>query len=179
MPGSATTAAVWDVFVTGKLVVQFNQFLDPLLLSGDVGTFVTIEDENRNAVILHATRDIGRRLTAEARYAYYSNPFATEELAFSRHTVPRRPRPYPLHGPGRPMRLRRCPRESSRPTGVCATGAPDAKAVLAAAERGGLLHAPDTYMEKLVVGPTARGKLHLDAPAAENLRALARDDLAR
>jgi fructose-1,6-bisphosphatase class II len=59
-------------------------------------------------------------------------------------------------------------------TNLCATGAPDATAVLAAAERGGLLHAPDVYMEKLIVGPTAKGRLHLDAPVAENLRALAR-----
>ncbi len=59
-------------------------------------------------------------------------------------------------------------------TNLCATGAPDATAVLAAAERGGLLHAPDCYMEKLIVGPTARGRLHLDAPVGENLRALAR-----
>jgi len=58
-------------------------------------------------------------------------------------------------------------------TNLCATGAPDATAVLAAAERGGLLHAPDTYMEKLIVGPTAAGRLHIDAPVAENLRALA------
>ena len=42
-------------------------------------------------------------------------------------------------------------------TNLCATGAPDAIAVLAAAERGGLLHAPDVYMEKLIVGPTAQG----------------------
>jgi len=59
-------------------------------------------------------------------------------------------------------------------TNLCATGAPDATAVLAAAERGGLLHAPDTYMQKLIVGPTAAGKLHLDAPVSENLRALAK-----
>jgi fructose-1,6-bisphosphatase class II len=59
-------------------------------------------------------------------------------------------------------------------TNLCATGAPDATAVLAAAERGGLLHAPDSYMEKIIVGPTARGKVHLDAPVAENLRALAK-----
>jgi fructose-1,6-bisphosphatase class II len=59
-------------------------------------------------------------------------------------------------------------------TNLCATGANDATAVLAAAERGGLLHAPDTYMQKLIVGPTARGRLHIDAPVAENLRALAR-----
>ncbi len=56
----------------------------------------------------------------------------------------------------------------------CATGAPGAVTVLAAAERGGLLHAPDTYMEKIVVGPTASGSIHLDAPVAENLRNVAR-----
>jgi fructose-1,6-bisphosphatase II / sedoheptulose-1,7-bisphosphatase len=58
-------------------------------------------------------------------------------------------------------------------TNLCATGAPDAVAVLAAAERGGLLHAPDTYMQKIVVGPTARGRVHIDAPVAENLRNVA------
>lgn len=59
-------------------------------------------------------------------------------------------------------------------TNLCATGAPDAVAVLAAAERGGLLHAPDVYMEKIVVGPTARGCVHLDAPVSENLRNIAK-----
>ncbi len=58
-------------------------------------------------------------------------------------------------------------------TNLCATGSPDAVAVLAAAERGGLLHAPDTYMQKIVVGPTARGRVHIDAPVGENLRNLA------
>lgn len=58
-------------------------------------------------------------------------------------------------------------------TNLCATGAPDAIAVLAAAEAGGLLHAPDTYMDKIVVGRTARGRVDLDAPAAENLRNIA------
>ncbi len=58
-------------------------------------------------------------------------------------------------------------------TNLCATGAPGAIAVLAAAERGGLLHAPDIYMNKIVVGPTAKGHVHLDAPVAENLRNLA------
>lgn len=58
-------------------------------------------------------------------------------------------------------------------TNLCATGASGAIAVLAAAERGGLLHAPDIYMDKLVVGPTARGTIHIDAPVAENLRRVA------
>ena len=59
-------------------------------------------------------------------------------------------------------------------TNLCATGAPNAIAVLAATERGGLLHAPDLYMEKLVVGPAAKGKVHLDAPVRENLETIAK-----
>ncbi len=56
----------------------------------------------------------------------------------------------------------------------CATGAPGAVTVLAAAERGGLLRAPDVLMEKIIVGPTARGVVHLDAPVPENLRNIAK-----
>src|SRR6202795_1738633 len=41
-------------------------------------------------------------------------------------------------------------------TNLCATGAANAIAVLAASDRGGLLHAPDLYMEKLVVGPSCK-----------------------
>ena len=59
-------------------------------------------------------------------------------------------------------------------TNLCATGAPNAIAVLAAAERGGLIHAPDVYMQKLVVGPAAKGAVDIDAPVKDNLRAIAR-----
>jgi fructose-1,6-bisphosphatase class II len=59
-------------------------------------------------------------------------------------------------------------------TNLCATGAPNAIAVLAASERGGLLHAPDLYMEKLVVGPSSKQDVSLDAPVHDNLRAIAR-----
>jgi fructose-1,6-bisphosphatase class II len=59
-------------------------------------------------------------------------------------------------------------------TNLCATGAPNAIAVLAASDRGGLLHAPDLYMEKLVVGPSSKQAVSLDAPVSENLRAIAR-----
>jgi fructose-1,6-bisphosphatase class II len=58
-------------------------------------------------------------------------------------------------------------------TNLCATGAPNALAVLAASEKGGLLHAPDIYMEKLVVGPSSRDVVDLDAPVRFNLRAIA------
>jgi fructose-1,6-bisphosphatase II len=44
---------------------------------------------------------------------------------------------------------------------------------LAASERGGLLHAPDLYMEKLIVGPSSRDVVDLDAPVRFNLRAIA------
>jgi fructose-1,6-bisphosphatase II / sedoheptulose-1,7-bisphosphatase len=59
-------------------------------------------------------------------------------------------------------------------TNLCATGAANAIAVLAASNRGGLLHAPDLYMEKLVVGPSSRDAVDLDAPVADNLKAIAR-----
>src|SRR5690349_6272532 len=59
-------------------------------------------------------------------------------------------------------------------TNLCATGAANAIAVLAASERGGLLHAPDCYMEKIVAGPACRGALDLDAPVSQNLKSIAR-----
>jgi len=59
-------------------------------------------------------------------------------------------------------------------TNLCATGAPNAIAVLAASNKGGLLHAPDLYMEKLVVGPSSKDSVSLDAPVHENLEAIAR-----
>jgi len=59
-------------------------------------------------------------------------------------------------------------------TNLCATGAPNAIAVLAASTRGGLLHAPDLYMEKLVVGARARHAVSLDRPVKQNLRSIAR-----
>src|SRR5712671_1931366 len=59
-------------------------------------------------------------------------------------------------------------------TNLCATGAANAIAVLAASNRGGLLHAPDLYMEKLVVGPSSKDAVSLDAPVADNLKAIAK-----
>jgi len=59
-------------------------------------------------------------------------------------------------------------------TNLCATGAPNAIAVLAASEKGGLLHAPDLYMEKMIVGPSCKGAVDLDAPVADNLKSVAK-----
>lgn len=59
-------------------------------------------------------------------------------------------------------------------TNLCALGAANAIAVLAAAERGGLLNAPDIYMDKIVVGPSCKGSVDIDAPPGENLKAIAK-----
>jgi fructose-1,6-bisphosphatase II len=59
-------------------------------------------------------------------------------------------------------------------TSLCSSGGPGAITVLAASERGGLLHAPDCYMDKIVVGPSCKGAVDLDAPVAENLQNIAK-----
>jgi fructose-1,6-bisphosphatase class II len=58
-------------------------------------------------------------------------------------------------------------------TTICATGAPNALAVIAMADGGNLLHCPDTYMEKIAVGPAGKGVVDLDKTPTENLQALA------
>ena len=58
-------------------------------------------------------------------------------------------------------------------TNLVARGQNNSIATLAASERGGLLHAPDTYMEKLIVGPAAAGKVDISAPVKANLGIIA------
>ena len=58
-------------------------------------------------------------------------------------------------------------------TNLCATGSANSIAVIAASEKGGLLNAPDIYMDKIVVGPTAAGAVSLNASVEENLNRLA------
>ena len=88
---------------------------------------------------------IGERVGAAARYEGHNHGFPKIDIAVD-----------PLEG-----------------TNLCATGATNAIAVLAASDHGGLLHAPDLYMEKLVVGPSSRDVVDLDAPVRFNLRAIA------
>ena len=59
-------------------------------------------------------------------------------------------------------------------TNLCATGSANAIAVMACSEKNGLLRAPDVYMQKLIVGPSSKGAVDLDAPVKDNLRAIAR-----
>ncbi|MDZ5698323.1 class II fructose-bisphosphatase [Chelativorans sp. M5D2P16] len=60
-------------------------------------------------------------------------------------------------------------------TTICAKNLPNSLAVIAIAERGSLLYAPDVYMEKIAIGPGfPAGVVDLDAPAAENIENLAK-----
>jgi len=58
-------------------------------------------------------------------------------------------------------------------TSLCAGGLPDAVSVVAVGSSGSLLHAPDTYMEKMAVGPRARGAFELGRPTLDNLHRIA------
>jgi fructose-1,6-bisphosphatase class II len=58
-------------------------------------------------------------------------------------------------------------------TTICATGAPNALAVIAMGDGGNLLNCPDTYMEKIATGAVGRGVVDLDKSPTENLNALA------
>jgi fructose-1,6-bisphosphatase II len=59
-------------------------------------------------------------------------------------------------------------------TTLCATGGPNALSVIAIAEKGNFLHAPDTYMKKIAVGPKARGSIDLRLSPTDNLRRVAK-----
>jgi len=65
-------------------------------------------------------------------------------------------------------------RRSSRGTNIVSAGGYNAIAVIAIAEEGGFLHAPDTYMQKIAVGPKARGVIDITASPTENLRRIAK-----
>jgi fructose-1,6-bisphosphatase II len=58
-------------------------------------------------------------------------------------------------------------------TNLVATGSANAITVLAASERGGLVHAPDTYLEKLCVGPLVAGHVDITLTPTENIHRIA------
>jgi fructose-1,6-bisphosphatase class II len=59
-------------------------------------------------------------------------------------------------------------------TTICATGGPNALSVIAAAEEGGFLHAPDTYMDKIATGPEAAEAIDIDLSPTQNLENVAK-----
>ncbi len=59
-------------------------------------------------------------------------------------------------------------------TNLCANGMPNAIAVIAASSKGGLFYAPDVYLDKLIVGPSAKGHVDINAPVKHNLIQIAK-----
>ncbi len=59
-------------------------------------------------------------------------------------------------------------------TTICANGGNNSISVIAIADGGNFLHAPDTYMEKIAVGPEAASAIDLSMPAAQNLKEIAK-----
>ncbi|RMH37007.1 MAG: hypothetical protein D6689_21505 [Deltaproteobacteria bacterium] len=86
---AVTTDVAFGVSATAKLTVLYNVFVDGLLVARDVNaqTGVSIEDENRNGLVVHLARPLAGGWTAEARYGLWSNEFATDALRFRRQAV--------------------------------------------------------------------------------------------
>jgi fructose-1,6-bisphosphatase class II len=59
-------------------------------------------------------------------------------------------------------------------TTICATGGVGSISVIAVAEKGRFLHAPDTYMAKIACGPAAKGEIDIDSSPTENIQRVAR-----
>lgn len=59
-------------------------------------------------------------------------------------------------------------------TTICAKGGVGAISVIAVAEKGNFLHAPDTYMNKIACGPEAKGSIDIDKSPEENIKAVAK-----
>jgi fructose-1,6-bisphosphatase II / sedoheptulose-1,7-bisphosphatase len=108
------------------------------------GTIVIGEGERDEAPMLYIGEKVG--LASTGKVSDVDGPLAKVDIAVD-----------PLEG-----------------TNLCCTGDHNALAVLAASDSGGLLHAPDLYMEKLVVGRDAKHAVFLDAPVAHNMRGIAK-----
>lgn len=80
----------WQLYLTLKGQLMINRYLDPVLLDRQVNsqTFISIEEENRNAFVADLERPIGRTgLAVGARYSVYTNELSRAPASFLRHVV--------------------------------------------------------------------------------------------
>jgi len=80
----------WNLYATVKAQLYITKYLDPVLLDRVVNTqtFITIEDENRNAVIVDLERPfVGKGLAINARYSVYTNELSASPVSFLRQVV--------------------------------------------------------------------------------------------
>ena len=80
----------WQLYATLKAQLMVTKYLDPVLLDRRISTmtFVTIEDENRNAVIVDLERGFPKRgLAIDARYSFFTNELGSPPTSFRRHVA--------------------------------------------------------------------------------------------
>jgi hypothetical protein len=80
----------WQLYATVKAQVLYNSYLDPVLLDQDVNTQrpISIEDENRNALIVDLERPIKSGVALEARYSFFTNELSGgSPVEFMRHVI--------------------------------------------------------------------------------------------
>lgn len=79
----------WQLYLTLKGQLLITRYLDPVLLDRQVNTqtFVTIEDENRNALIVDLERPVGHGFSVGARYSFYTNELGGTPASFQRHVA--------------------------------------------------------------------------------------------
>ena len=80
----------WQLYLTLKGQLLLTKYLDPMLLDQQVNsqTFISIEDENRNAFIVDLDRPIGETgLAVDARYSLYTNELSASPVSFLRQVV--------------------------------------------------------------------------------------------
>lgn len=81
----------WSLYAAVKAQLYVTKYLDPVLLDPGVNSqaFITIDDENRNALILDLERPIGRTgLAIDARYSWFTNELAAQStVQFQRHVI--------------------------------------------------------------------------------------------
>ena len=85
-----TAELFFKVFLTAKAAIQLDIYPDSLIVAPDQVTGVedpTIDEENRNSLSLHLSRDITKSLTLEGRYALYSNEFVGIGQQYRRQVV--------------------------------------------------------------------------------------------
>ena len=80
----------WNLYATLKAQLYVTKYLDPVLLDREVNTqtFITIDDENRNAIIADLERPIpGTGLAVDARYSVYTNEISPSPVSFLRQVI--------------------------------------------------------------------------------------------
>lgn len=76
----------WNLYATAKAQLLVTRYLDPVLLDRALhsATFVTIEDENRNALVLDLERPLAAGIAIQVRYSLYTNELSPSPVTFRR-----------------------------------------------------------------------------------------------